>query len=154
MEKKLLGYKIKAEYVEAYMKLFDKSPDKESYLNENISFYIGSLNCNKASKYGILYTWFDEVYEEEPVLPEINGYAGEYDKDKNTIKYGCAIFPFTYLKTIYVNITSFNRLVTVNKDKYNRTITYVELSSGVKVSIDELKSIVEYVENVNEIIQW
>jgi len=147
MFKKLLGYKIKDEFVDAYIKLFNGNYSKYKYLDETITFLKNSVTYKEAVNYGILNIWFDRVYEEEVNLPKINGYDGKFDKYKQSIQYGCAKFPFVYLNPIYQNIMHFNNVVNYNKDRYNRTIKSIELSSGVKISIENLKSIIKFLEN-------
>jgi len=144
MEKKLLGYKIKEKYVEAYIKLFREGAPKGRVLKEKVSFEKNSIFYQKTKYLKILDAWFDKVYETTSQLPKINGYEGKYDKDKQIIKYGCAKFPFVYLKTIHQNIINFNNVVEKNKDRYNRTIQSIELSSGVKIDMKELKDIIRF----------
>jgi len=151
MEKELIGYKIKSKYIEAFIKLFDKKLEKEFYLNEPYNFPKDSPSWQKAKNLNILNVWFEEVYKEKFKLPIINRYEGVYNEKHNIIRYGCAVFPVQNLKTLYYDINNFNEIVKNNIDKYNRTISRITLSSGVEITIEELKAIIKFLEkNQNE----
>jgi len=149
LKKEAIGYKIKPKYVDAYVILFKKGVSSNNTLyeevsNEKISFEKNSNYYKKAINLGVLDIWFEEVYKEFPKLPEINGYEGVYDKNHNIIRYGCAVFPVKDLKILYSNIDNFNEVVKKNLDKYNRTVSHIKLTSGVEISIEQLKDIVEF----------
>lgn len=72
-----------------------------------------------------------------PELPEINNYDGEYEKDENTVRYGCATIDLGLIHAI--------------TDHYegNRQIRAVTLGSGVEITRSEAEEILEHVDAVN-----
>jgi len=77
----------------------------------------------------------EEVKKASILLPKINGYKGSYSN--GIIKYGYAEF----------NVGFFEDLAELDGYSGNRTIESIELSSGVKITIQQIKQIVEYINN-------
>jgi len=82
---------------------------------------------------GILDIWFEPVLKECLELPVINGYKGEKISD-TCVKYGCATFSIPILK----NLVQFELL------SGDRKIKSITLDSGVEITIEQIKEIVEY----------
>lgn len=91
----------------------------------------------------IVETW-EPVYKSKYELPEINGYKGIIEN--NQIVYGCAKFNKSYFGNVIREIELFNRKI---KDEVsgNRPIKSITLDSNVTITIDQLKQIVDYINN-------
>lgn len=83
-----------------------------------------------------IYHGFKE-YEKLIQLPKINGYDGRYDKENNLIIYGCAEMSVDL-------IINLNKCITTTCG--NRHVTSFKLDSEVEISADQIKAIVEYLE--------
>lgn len=131
MEKEIVEYKLKfAEYIKAANTITGTNTD---YTKDG--FIPGSAAYRRLKEAGVLDLWFEPVYASQIQLPTINGYSGSYEN--GIIKYGCAEFSKMF----------FEHLNSTNSHLGNRTIKSIKLSSDVEISIEEIKQIVEYINN-------
>ena len=82
----------------------------------------------------------EEIKKASISLPIINSYLGKMDGDFIIYGSNCARFH----KDFFIKLNEINFLGTHDG---NRTIKSIELSSGVKITIEEIKQIVEYIRN-------
>lgn len=120
-------------------------------LVRNPSSYIGGIHWTigdyKDRPLGGLHATFRLATEEEikavsRSLPKINGYNGEFLKSDNIIKYGCA----------KINIEGIRHLISAqinfNATGSNRNIALITLSSGVTITIEQIKQIIDYIDSI------
>lgn len=135
-EKEIIGYKLKDESLrQAASLIANKSTSGMNNVN-GYSVSIDNDHCiDRLKEAGVLDLWFKPVYKEIKKLPEINNYDGKIDG--NYVKYGCASFNIDTLETIFNN----------RELSGCRNIKSITLSSGVEITMDEIKQIVEYYKN-------
>lgn len=106
----------------------------------------------KLESAGVLNIWFDPVCKTTFKLPIINGHNGQLlsgsnatDKYHRTLKYGCAILSVRMLKHYY----------NASKEYYsgadgagNRTTNGIILKSGIQISFDQIKQIIDYINSL------
>lgn len=110
-----------------------------SYGNRHVSVSNTDLFLDARTDMGKL---IDILAPRAPVGPTINGHVGVYVKGAATITFGCAVIPLRILSRV-VDIMSY---VTEGS---NRTMADIGLSSGVRLTRDQIRAIIEYVHEVN-----
>lgn len=90
-------------------------------------------SIQRLKEVGLLDIWFKPVYKEVKTLPKINGSQGE-KIDQNTVKYGCA----------YLKVDRLDKILDVEELSSNRDIKSITLNSGVSISMEEIKQVVDY----------
>ena len=97
---------------------------------------IESIDIKRLREAGVLELWFEPVYKEIRKLPKINNYEGKLvnKQDCVYVQYGCAEFHKTFFKD----------LLGLNDYKGSRKIYSVKLNSGVEITMDEVKQIVDF----------
>ena len=129
LEGEIKGYLIKDE---KYCKIIAKLAGvNEAILantfHEGVHFYIRSHIYNIVVEYGLLDKCIP-VYKDNVKLPKINGYEGEDKGDY--LQYGCA----QLLKSWF-------------EKSENSSISFLELNSGVRIDIEEMDAIREYLKS-------
>lgn len=109
--------------------------------------YSRKVNINALKDAKVLDLWFEPVYKPKYSLPKINGYNGELTGNRGYIKYGCALLSVERLKVMYDNMDIWNISKNNQGVRHNRSIESITLSSGVKITFDEIKQIIEYFKN-------
>jgi hypothetical protein len=131
MENKLIGYKLKTDYIkcaDAVLKLVGQDIKTNYILDITLTESVEALK-----NLGILDLWFEEVYETVKSLPTINGYKGQ-KVDANSVKYGC----------VTINVSDLHDIASVEQIASTRTITSIKLSSGVEITMEQIKGIIDY----------
>lgn len=127
------GFKVGTEFKSplndtvSNVKNFKTSYDKENqflFLDHNIIWYDG--------------TWAT-IIDDAPV---INGHKMEVYSNRSRVKFGCAILDIDDFTCINNAVNTFNDHMSMSD--LNRTITSITLDSGVTITVDELKQIVEH----------
>ena len=92
----------------------------------------------------IVETW-EPVYKEEKQLPKINGYDGKVVKkiDGEYIQYGCAEFHKRFFELLY-GLHKEHAQYTNNFKGNTKVVKSIKLESGVEITMDQIKQIVEY----------
>lgn len=85
--------------------------------------------------------YFKPVYKEEKTLPKINGYEGEIEGDYIVYGSNCAKFH----KNFFIELLKFNNLNSYFGTNQNRAIELIKLDSGVEITMEQVKQIVEYI---------
>lgn len=146
-EKEIIGYKlIKPQYEEAACKIAEVI-DLHIYPS-GWSFQVNTSAKLKLEKAGVLDIWFEPVYKEEKKLPKINGYDGKLDGDYIIYGSNCARFQkrfFEILEGFHKEHPQFNN----NFSNQNRTIKSIKLNSGVEITMEQVKEIVEFLKTKN-----
>jgi hypothetical protein len=131
IEKKLIGYKLKTDYIkcaDAVLKLVGQDIKTNYILDITLTESVEALK-----NLGILNLWFEEVYETVKSLPTINGYKGQ-KVDANSVKYGC----------VTIMVSDLHDIASVEQIASTRTITSIKLSSGVEITMEQIKGIIDY----------
>lgn len=131
----IIGYKLKEEF-KAYSTLAFRICTGRDNLKGIIGNVLASSDIEKLNKARVLDIWFEPIYKYKYSLPKINGYEGKISG--NTITYGCAA----------LNIPTLKELLCVSAELGNRSIKSITLSSDVTITMDEVKQIVEYFDNI------
>lgn len=106
-------------------KVYTTNKDSFVYFNE-----IGLINN---------LNYFKPVYREDKKLPKINTYEGKLEGDYVIYGSNCAKFHKQFFKDL-------QQLVIHNHNSaQNRTIKSIKLDSGVEITMDEVKQIVNYI---------
>lgn len=133
--KKILGYIAPFDMCNGKVKkgdLFIKTFAGDSYRHD-------SLQGNTIPK-EIVETW--EKKFEDNILPQINGYSGKLEGDYIIYGSNCAKFH----KNFFKQLKSINQDTQVNQVN-NRYIKSIELTSGVKITMEQIEQIVKYIDN-------
>ncbi len=134
MEREIIGYKlIKPEYKDAVKSLVANLSINTTMLIENFPTVIIILR-----NAGVLDIWFEPVYKEEKKLPKINGYDGKVEG--NQIVYGSSCAKF--IPKFFQDLENLNKEHTTLGG--NRTIKSIKLNSGVEITMEQVKEIVEF----------
>lgn len=111
----------------------------------------GFKRCNAGATHFAPVVWPNPP---KNLLPEVNGYKASYTKGAETVTFGCAHISLERLHKIAscMNLTLACDGVDDSKPdlKDNRTVQSVTLSSGVTISCDQIKAILDYVEAVDK----
>lgn len=146
-EVKLIGYKIKDEFLDVVDKLTSYDFKGNVTPKTKLDFIYGSATYFEFEKAKVLDLWCDPVYEEVKKLPTINGYDGKIDGE--IVSYGCAKFDLFKLRGILSSMKSWDD---AKEDPcntpHNRSIKLITLNSGVSITMDEINQIVEYVDSL------
>lgn len=153
-DKKIIGYKLRDKYIDnkkvhdAAIKIeggiqFGTRSIHEGHNGEPAIPINGESSIEKLKSADVFDLWFEPVYAPQYSLPKINGYDGIIDQ-YGILTYGCAKIHNSQLRLILqYNSIGGNK---TDATPY-RSIKSITLSSGVVITIDEIKQIVEYVDN-------
>lgn len=142
MQKEIIGYK-------APMDLFNGKVKKNTMYVKNYHYgYVPThqdigLNIDTAPADvklppEIVESW-EPVYREDKKLPKINGYEGKVEGDFIIYGNNCAKFHKKFFKDL-------QQLIIHNHNSVqNRAIKSIKLDSGVEITMDEVKQIVDYI---------
>lgn len=150
MEKeKIIGYKLKTKYESQYFSAAQRICGRLDGQIKSERFSICTKEAiNNARHTEILDLWFEPVYKLKYSLPKINGHDGELIENKTYIKYGCAYLSIARLKTVVtiaeVWESSYNDIKSIS---HNRMIQSIKLDSGVEMTIEQIKQILDYVDD-------
>ncbi len=133
----IIGYKLVKELIGQGGRIWKIGETIYNSNKESLP-YFKSLGLDKNPE--ILEPIFKPKYQ----LPEINGYQGKLEDTQ--IIYGCAKFDKGYLFNTLSEIIRYNNKI-LEKDFGNRPIKSIVLESGVSIHIDQIKQIVEYLNN-------
>lgn len=82
-----------------------------------------------------------ELKAAKPKPPTVNGYQAKYAYGLHDVQFGCASIDLNLLANVWAFMES--------SQKGNRTILSITLSSGVSLSKEQVKAILDYVAEVN-----
>lgn len=135
MEKEIIEYRVIERYHNLAKSLFTECrPDNKGGYGR---FDVDSNVKDFFKKAGVLDLWFEKVYALKYSLPTINGYSGKMEGDFIIYGSNCAKFH----KDFFIDLSSIYNL------DGNRYLKSIKLSSDVEISIEEIKQIVEYINN-------
>jgi hypothetical protein len=137
-DKEIIGYKlIKPEYENAAIKIVAMDlPLTVDRIKPKTSENNSTLMYDRLKKAGVLELWFKPVYKETKKLPKINGYEGKVENEFVVYGNNCAKFHKQFFKN----------LSTVNEGNNwgNRKVKSIKLDSGVEITIEQVKQIVDF----------
>ena len=129
---KLIGYKIKDNYIEYFKNMVTTSIPVHSFSKQPVTFTVGGQWYEFTKKAGVLDMWFEPVYEERS-LPVINGHQPfVFDTcDKKHVRYYNIDFSINDIKDIVnmmnskniSSVTLYNKL-TVSQEEFNQILNY------------------------------
>lgn len=115
--------------------------------NTHENTIIDSVKILKQAK--VLDLWFEPVYAPKYTLPKINGYEGRIDGKYVVYGNNCAWLDVWALRGILATAETWQRAaIDTKENSHNRSIKSITLSSDVEITIDEIKQIVEYFDNL------
>lgn len=82
--------------------------------------------------------------KQEPEAPELYGHKAKYKKNYSSIEFGCAKISIPMLRAAY-------GLMTADWLDVNRKVQFVALDSGKTLRADEIKPILDFIDQVNAI---